>query len=987
MRSHFRAARRVASTVILLASFFCLITQPAAAQSSNTISLQDGAFPGSGVRLATLILLPAPPPSPARKRTNQPPSVNAGPAQTILLPSSATLQGTVTDDGLPNPPAATTVSWSMVSGPGTVTFSSPTSVSTTATFSTAGSYTLRLTASDSALTSSSDVVITVKASDSPPTADNQAVTTSENAVTSITLTAHDPDGDALTYSIVSGTSHGSVNLSGATAVYTPNSNFFGSDSFTFKANDGLSDSNIATVSITVSQVNQPPVARFTATPTSGAPPLAVNFNGSSSSDVDGTIASYAWNFGDGASASGATTSHTYTAGGTYTAKLTVTDNQGATGSATSSIAAVTGLRFAVIGDYGSNTSDENRVATLVKGWNPDFILTTGDNNYPQGDASTIDQVIGKYYSSYIGNYKGAYGSGSSTNQFWPVLGNHDWDVGDSAYINYFTLPNNERYYDVEFGAGLVHVFAIDSDPHEPDGTTSTSVQGTWLKNALAASTSCFNIVNLHHPPYTTGSVGSSTYMQWPFQSWGADVVLAGHAHVYERLDQNGFPYIVDGLGGVDIHAFTGGSLPPGVTSDVRYNTDFGAMLVTANSTGITYKFYSAGGSLVDTYTQSKTCGGTPPPTNQAPTVNAGPNQSVVFPNPATLQGTVTDDGLPNPPGAVTVSWSVVTGPGTVSFSNPTSVNTTATFSLAGTYTLRLTANDSQLSAWADVTVTSTGALAHFGHVFTVVETHYGYASVVGSSSMPYLNSLITKYGLATNYVADTTPAIDNYFMLTTGKFEAGNDDTWNCATTTGVVSDDNVVRELVNAGKTWKAYIESLPSTGYTGCNSGFYLKYHNPFAYLTDVANSATQKNNMVDFTSNFASALAGGTLPQYSFIVPNVNNDGHDGTLAQADTWLKTNIDPLVQSAGFQQDGLLIILFDYDVNSSTGCTGTGNNCGGQVAAVIISPKLVSAGFKSSNSYHHENVLRLMTEGLGLTTFPGRAATSTNMSEFFTGP
>jgi phosphoesterase family protein/HYDIN/CFA65/VesB family protein/ASPM-SPD-2-Hydin domain-containing protein/centrosomal CEP192-like protein len=284
------------------------------------------------------------------------------------------------------------------------------------------------------------------------------------------------------------------------------------------------------------------------------------------------------------------------------------------------------------------------------------------------------------------------------------------------------------------------------------------------------------------------------------------------------------------------------------------------------------------------------------------------------------------------------------------------------------------------------------SLPQFGHVFIVVEENHGYSEMVGDPSMPYLNSLISKYGLAIDYIADTHPSIDNYFMLTVGQFEASNDDDWSCTTTTGVVSDDNIARKLINAGKTWKVYAESLPATGYTGCDSGYYRKHHNPFAYLTDVANSSTQRNNMVDFTNNFANDLTNGTLPQYSFIVPNVNDSAHDGTLAQADYWLQTNIGPLVRSALFKKDGLLVILFDEDGNTTTpGCTMTqiqsGTWCGGQVAAVVVSPFLVSAGFKSSNGYHHENLLKLMAQGIGLTTFPGISATAANMSDFFGTP
>src|SRR5436190_18375269 len=96
----------------------------------------------------------------------------------------------------------------------------------------------------------------------------------------------------------------------------------------------------------------------------------------------------------------------------------------------------------------------------------------------------------------------------------------------------------------------------------------------------------------------------------------------------------------------------------------------------------------------------------PPPPNTAPIVNAGADLTVTLPAAASLDGTVTDDGLPNPPGATTTSWTLDSGPGTVSFQNPNAIDTQATFGLAGTYTLRLTANDSALtnSDTAQVTV-------------------------------------------------------------------------------------------------------------------------------------------------------------------------------------------------------------------------------------------------------------------------------------------
>ena len=95
----------------------------------------------------------------------------------------------------------------------------------------------------------------------------------------------------------------------------------------------------------------------------------------------------------------------------------------------------------------------------------------------------------------------------------------------------------------------------------------------------------------------------------------------------------------------------------------------------------------------------------PAGSNAAPVVNAGPDQTITLPSNASLDGTVSDDGLPNPPGTVTTAWSKVSGPGTVTFGNASAVDTTASFSVAGSYTLRLTANDSVLSTSDDVIIT------------------------------------------------------------------------------------------------------------------------------------------------------------------------------------------------------------------------------------------------------------------------------------------
>jgi hypothetical protein len=261
------------------------------------------------------------------------------------------------------------------------------------------------------------------------------------------------------------------------------------------------------------------------------------------------------------------------------------------------------------------------------------------------------------------------------------------------------------------------------------------------------------------------------------------------------------------------------------------------------------------------------------------------------------------------------------------------------------------------------------AIPASSHVFLIVEENHSYSNVVGNSSMPYLNGLAKRYGLATQYYANTHPSIGNYFMLTTGQVIT-NDDSL-CTTLT----QDNIVRHLLTAGKTWRAYAESLPGSGYTGCGAYPYAKKHDPFAYFSDVANSS-QKYNLVPFT-NFGSDLANHTLPNFSFIVPDLLHDAHDGSLASADSWLKTNIDPLIHSATFQKDGILIIVFDESLTSDT------QHGGGRVAALVIGPK-VKSGYQSATLDQHQNTLKTLMKALGLTSFPGAAGNAKGMADFF---
>jgi hypothetical protein len=306
-----------------------------------------------------------------------------------------------------------------------------------------------------------------------------------------------------------------------------------------------------------------------------------------------------------------------------------------TDTVTASVSDVAETRFAAFGDYGSNAGT-GPVSQLVDSLSVDFIITTGDNVY---DLDPIDDQIGRFYSNYIGNYAGAYGPGSATNRFFPSLGNHEYldpagGTNASAYLDYFTLPGNERYYD--FVQGPVHFFVVNSNSEEPDGRSSTSIQAQWLQQGLAASTSPYNIVYFHHPPFSSGDHhGSSVGMQWPFEQWGATAVLAGHDHIYERIlrDDDGdgtvLPYFVTGLGGNTRYGF---GLPV-AGSAVRYSSDWGTMLIQASDESITFEFVAITGggmgTVIDSYTIERTLQAASG--NEAPIIATSAQQADTWP--------------------------------------------------------------------------------------------------------------------------------------------------------------------------------------------------------------------------------------------------------------------------------------------------------------------------------------------------------------------
>lgn len=263
-------------------------------------------------------------------------------------------------------------------------------------------------------------------------------------------------------------------------------------------------------------------------------------------------------------------------------------------------------------------------------------------------------------------------------------------------------------------------------------------------------------------------------------------------------------------------------------------------------------------------------------------------------------------------------------------------------------------------------------------VVVVMEENHSYEEVIGNSAMPYLNSLAQQGALATQYYANVHPSIGNYLQLTTGAIVT-TDDNFG-----GVITSDNLAREITAAGKTWKTYADEIPSGGYLGGDSGNYLKHHNPFAYFSDVINDSSQAARIVPF-AQFASDLGAGALPAFSFIVPSQIHDAEtcpgsvncDDTqvLNTADQWLQSNISPVISNSRFQSSGLLLVLFDESESSDT------RNGGGHVVLIAAGPK-AKAGTQSNTLYQHENTLRTICNALGLTVCPGAGASASAESD-----
>ncbi|MBO3461294.1 alkaline phosphatase family protein [Aetokthonos hydrillicola Thurmond2011] len=263
-----------------------------------------------------------------------------------------------------------------------------------------------------------------------------------------------------------------------------------------------------------------------------------------------------------------------------------------------------------------------------------------------------------------------------------------------------------------------------------------------------------------------------------------------------------------------------------------------------------------------------------------------------------------------------------------------------------------------LAVLASVAMSAQAALAavvpSFDHIVIVIEENHGYSQIIGSSSAPYINSLASQGALFTNSHGVTHPSQPNYLALFSGSTQGVTND--NCPLT---FSGDNLAHQLVGSTHTFIGYSESMPSVGYTGCSSNsLYYRKHNPWVDFSNVASNLNQP--FTSFPTNFSS------LPTVAIVVPNQQNDMHDGTIQIADTWLKNNINAYAQWAK-TNNSLLIVTWDED-------NGTTSN---RIPTIFVGAHVKTGQY--SESINHYNVLRTIEDSYGLAGL-GNAATAASI-------
>jgi phosphatidylinositol-3-phosphatase len=259
------------------------------------------------------------------------------------------------------------------------------------------------------------------------------------------------------------------------------------------------------------------------------------------------------------------------------------------------------------------------------------------------------------------------------------------------------------------------------------------------------------------------------------------------------------------------------------------------------------------------------------------------------------------------------------------------------------------------------------------HVVWIWEENHSYSDIIGSASAPYFNSLAKTYGSATNAWSLSHPSAPNYIGATSGlpHSQLPNSDCTNCK---------KPGPDLFTQGESWRAYEESMTvPCSMSATSGGLYVPRHNPPTYFLDIP-AATCKADDLPFTA-LAADIAHNTLPAFAMITPNLTDDMHTGSIAQANTWLAAHLPALLGSSAFTS-GSMVIFIMWDEGSGGGglkgidCTiSTSQTC--HVPLLVLSTH--THGATVSSKLTHYSVLRATEELLGLPKL-GQAASAPDL-------
>ena len=247
------------------------------------------------------------------------------------------------------------------------------------------------------------------------------------------------------------------------------------------------------------------------------------------------------------------------------------------------------------------------------------------------------------------------------------------------------------------------------------------------------------------------------------------------------------------------------------------------------------------------------------------------------------------------------------------------------------------------------------------HIVLVIDENQAYSSIIGSSSAPYINSLLNDSNTATftkMYANSTAASQPNYLYLFSGSDQGV---TSNTIPSNTPFTSCNLGASLLSAGKTFSGYFEGLPSVGFLGTNSGNYDRKHNPISdWQGTLTNNVPSKCNQP--FSAFPTVYD--SLPTFSFVVPNEVDNMHSSSIQNGDTWLKNNFDKYITWAK-KNNSLFIFTFDEDDGTA-----------GEHIALLFIGSMVKHGSYSEN-ISFLNVLKTIEDMYQLPTCAGSTSAS----------